>query len=146
MADDSRNVETTEDFGKDKPGDVARWLAEIDAYNRAYEEWKKRAQKIVARYRDEREIGRQNEGSGSGKKFNILWSNIQTLQPALFSKKPIPDISRRYKDRDPVGLAAADILERAVTHCLDMIDFETPIKLARDDYLLAGRGQVALGQ
>ena len=68
----------------------------------------KRAKKIVERYRDEREIGTQNPTQlGSQKKFNILWSNVQTLQPALFSKTPIPDIGRRYKDRDPVGLAAA---------------------------------------
>ena len=142
MADESRNVETPKDFGEEKGSPVARWLAEIAAYNSTFDEWMKRAKKIVERYRDEREIGNQNTQTqlGSQKKFNILWSNVQTLQPALFSKTPIPDIERRYKDRDPVGLAAAEILERAVSHCLDVIDFETPVKLARDDYLLSGRG------
>ena len=35
--------------------------------------------------------------------FNILYSNTETLLPALFSAIPRPVIERRFKDDDPVG-------------------------------------------
>ena len=138
MAEPTGTVETVEDYGKDGAANVKRWLAEIKAYDGAFGPWRKRVAKIIERYRDERDA----EMLGKGTKFNILWSNIQTLKPATYAKSPNPDVSRRNKDRDPVALAAAEILERALANSLDAYDFDYPVKLARDDYLLAGRGQM----
>jgi hypothetical protein len=48
-----------------------------------------------------------NSDVQEGARFNILWSNVQTLLPALFAKSPKPVVERRYLDRDDVGRTAA---------------------------------------
>ena len=135
MADETRTVERTEDFGKDAPSKVNRWLAEIKAYNGHFKKWTERCEKIVKRYRDEQEVERITA------RFNILWANTQIMAPALYGRKPVPDVSRRHKDRDPIGRAAATILERCLGFSIDVYDFDGTVKGARDDYLLTARGQ-----
>lgn len=128
-------VETAEDYGEGEAGGVARWLAEIKAYDSEFNAWEIRAGKVVKRYRDER------DASESGSRFNVLWSNIQTLQPATYARTPEPAIVRKNKDRDPFAVAAADILERSTSSALEEYDLDEEMKLARDDYLLTARGQ-----
>lgn len=136
MADQTTAAaETKEDFGEGKGASVTRWLAEIKAYETTFKTWTERSGKIIKRYRDERESEQDKSV-----RFNILWSNVQTLQPALYSQQPSPDVRRRYKDRDPVGRAAAEILERCLSYGLDSYDFSATAKAARDDYLLTARG------
>lgn len=135
---DTRTVETTKDFGKEPEASVERWLSEIEAYDKHTERWKKRCDKIVQRYRAEQET---QDSDNYKREFNILWSNVQTLGPALFARTPVPDVSRRYKDRDPIGRAASTILERCLSYTVDTYDFGHVVKSARDDYLLTARGQ-----
>ncbi|HEX9743408.1 MAG TPA: hypothetical protein VGA17_11540, partial [Nitrospiraceae bacterium] len=134
MAEDTRAVETTEDFGKGEAAKVSRYLAEIKAYDTHFKPWDERCKKIVKRYRDEQET------DTTQRRFNILWSNVQTLGPALYGRKPIPDVSRRFKDRDPIGRAASTILERCLGYSVDAYDFDSVAKSTRDDYLLTARG------
>jgi hypothetical protein len=51
-------------------------------------------------------------------------------------------VDRRYRDEDPVGKIASDVLERALGFSLDQYDFDGRVKLCVLDYLLPGRGQV----
>ena len=91
--------------------EVQKWLGIIKAYDTEFERWEKRVEKLLKRYRDERTTeNRDNPQS----RFNILWSNVQTLIPATFAKLPQPDVSRRFSDRDPVGRVAAMIIERSL--------------------------------
>src|SRR3990167_4992239 len=85
------------------------WLNDIAAYERAFKAWESRSEKIVKRYRDDPRAGRQ---TWTDAKFNVLWSNVQTLTAATFSRLPKPDVSRRFRDQDPVGRVASMILER----------------------------------
>lgn len=143
--DNAAQVETEKDFDNmdQSERDVARWLAEINSYEKSFETWKKRCAAIVKRYRDDAESVLDTEFVKSGKaQFNILWSNVQVLQPAVYGRDPKPEVVRRYKDRDPIGLAASEILERCLTTSIDMQPFGDSIKAARDDYLLCGRGTV----
>ena len=39
---------------------------------------------------------------------------MQTLSAATFAKLPKPDVSRRFRDNDPVGRVASLILERGL--------------------------------
>jgi hypothetical protein len=113
-----------------------RWIAELQLAKREDEKWVKRGKKIVRRYRDERQ-----GWSDATKKYNILWSNIQTMLPALYGKTPRADVQRRFKDQDPVGRVAATILERALQYEIDHYgDFDASIKSAVLDRLLPGRG------
>lgn len=113
-----------------------QWLADLQLSKKEDEQWVKRGRKIIKRYRDER-----SQAQTGQKRFNILWSNIQTLLPALYGKTPRAQVERRYKDQDPVGRTASTILERCLQYEIDHYgDFDASSKLAILDRLLPGRG------
>jgi len=114
----------------------SKWLSELKLSKKEDEKWVERSKKIVKRYRDDR-----SGNTDSNKKYNILWSNIQTMLPALYGKTPRADVQRRFKDQDPVGRTAAQILERALQYEIDHYgDFDASIQNAVLDRLLPGRG------
>lgn len=120
----------------DAAGLASRWQVELELAKKTDKDWIERGKKIVKRYRDER-----SGITDSGKRYNILWSNIRTLLPATYAKKPKAEVSRRYKDADPVARAAAEILERALQYEIDQYsDYDSAIKHAVLDRLLPGRG------
>jgi hypothetical protein len=74
-------------------------------------------------------------------KFNILWSNIQVLFPALYGRQAKPEVSRRYMDQDPVGRLASTMLERVMEYEITQFgDFDSAMRGAVEDRLLPGRG------
>ena len=116
------------------------YFLEIDLYNKKFQEWEDRAETIIKRYRDDRggldKDTRQNEA-----RYNILWSNIQTMIPNVFARLPQPEVSRRYKDKDPVGRVASMILERALEYEVEAYpDYENAVRNSVEDRLLPGRG------
>jgi hypothetical protein len=109
------------------------WVKEV---GRSVKEWKEardRGQKVIERYRDERQSQEDKK-----KRFNILYSNVETLKPAVYSQVPTPDIRRRFQDKDPVGRMASLILQRAVSYCMESYDFNGMLKRCNVDYLLPG--------
>lgn len=115
--------------------EVARWVTEIKLYEKEAENWTKRAKKIVKRYKDERK-----DTVTTGARYNILYSNVQTLLPAYFSRSPKPDIQRRFKDDDDLGRITADVLERCTNYFVDTDKFKESVKKAVFDRLVPGRG------
>ena len=114
-----------------------QWVENFALYERDFQKWEKRVQNILKIYRRETNgIVRQTPA-----KFNILWSNVQTLVPAVFAKIPTADVSRRFKDNDPVGRVASQILERALNYDLETNpDFRTTLRQNVYDRFLGGRG------
>lgn len=113
---------------------TAKWVPVIQAYEREAEKWTKRARKIIKRYKDER------ADHDKSSKFNVLWSNIETLKPALYAQTPKPEVERRFKDADAAGRVAADVLERCLSYSLNNNAFGSVMRQAVLDYLLTGRG------
>jgi hypothetical protein len=112
------------------------WYNCIAQYERTFKEWEGRADKIVKRYRDESR-SRNNPQA----KFNILWSNVQTITPAVFARLPRPDVSRRFRDNDPIGRVASTMLERALEYEIEHYgDYASAMKQCVQDRLLGGRG------
>jgi hypothetical protein len=112
------------------------WYNCIAQYERTFKEWEGRADKIVKRFRDESR-SRNNPQA----KFNILWSNVQTITPAVFARLPRPDITRRFRDNDPIGRVASMMLERALEYEIEHYgDYASAMKQAVQDRLLGGRG------
>ena len=112
------------------------WYNCIATYERTFKEWEGRADKIVKRYRDDNRT-RNNPNA----KFNILWSNVQTITPAVFARLPRPDVSRRFRDNDPIGRVASMMLERALEYEVEHYgDYASAMKQAVQDRLLGGRG------
>jgi hypothetical protein len=114
-----------------------QWINTIAVYEREFKRWEGRVEKILKRYRDDVRINRDNGGA----RLNILWSNVQTAVPAVFSRLPKPDVSRRFKDTDPVGRVAALILERALEFDTEHYsDFRSSMRECVLDRFLGGRG------
>lgn len=121
----------------DTRSEVTRYLNCISGYDREFKNWQGRVDKILKRYRDEKRNGAQ----ASTARFNILWSNVQTLIPATFSRLPQPDVSRRFRDNDPVGRVAAMIVERALDYEVQHYsDYQTTLTECLRDRFLGGRG------
>lgn len=113
------------------------WRKNIRRSERYFErEWWPRARRIVRRYRDDRD----NTDDTRVRRYNLLWSNVQTLGPACYSKEPKVEIYRRYDDDDPVARVACQVLERSLKFGCDTDDFNSVMVQSRDDYLLPGRG------
>jgi hypothetical protein len=139
--DNAMTEQTPEELRAENLRIARTWKAEIKLYEREFQSWESRAKKVVERYLDKRTINENGVDTLQQSRFNILWSNIQTMLPAAYSKQPNPQVSRRYRDKDPVGRVASQIIER----CLDFEqseyrDLDTAIKGSLTDRLLPGRG------
>ena len=116
---------------------VQKWLNIISQYDNEFKKWEARSAKIVKRYRDDNRSQHTNETA----KFNILWSNVQTLIPAVYAKLPKAVAQRRFGDNDPVGRVAGSLIERALDFEIEHYpDFRATMKHAVEDRFLGGRG------
>ena len=113
------------------------WYNTIAQYDKSFREWETtRVPRIIKRYRDDSRT-RNNPNA----RFNILWSNVQTIRPAIFARLPRPDVSRRFRDNDPVGRVASMMLERALEYEVEHYhDYRAGMENAVLDRLLGGRG------
>ncbi|QOZ15937.1 hypothetical protein XI02_13830 [Bradyrhizobium sp. CCBAU 21365] len=129
LADD-----TPDDSGKDS--DVAHWLTEIErAQNTtAMKRWEERCRKIRDKYRYEASATVKKRG------YQMLWSNMETMKPAVMSKPPKGAVQQRWKDRDPVASKATEMLQRAINFTFEANDYMSKFLQVRDDYLLYARG------
>lgn len=116
---------------------VQKWLNCISSYDNEFKKWEARANKIVKRYRDDN----RNQNTNETAKFNILWSNVQTLIPAVYARLPKADVARRFGDNDPVARVASQLIERALDFEVEHYsDFRSTMKHAVEDRFLGGRG------
>lgn len=116
---------------------VQKWLNCISSYDNEFKKWEARANKIVKRYRDDN----RNQNTNETAKFNILWSNVQTLIPAVYARLPKADVARRFGDNDPVARVASQLIERALDFEIEHYsDFRSTMKHAVEDRFLGGRG------
>ena len=122
----------TKDEQKD---DAKRWLDALRIAGKNQHDWEAKSEKIEKRYKDER-----TEAENQTKRYNILWSNVETLKPAVYARTPKPVVLRRFKDRDSLGLQASRVLERALEFSVDAYDFDDVMNSVVEDRLLSGRG------
>jgi len=128
----------------DSPEDLVKyWLDELEDSDKTEKDWRDDAKSVVDIYRGEDVAATAVSSDGQKMRrntFNILWSNIETLKPAIYNKTPVPNVQRRFKDEDQLGRAVAQVLERSLEFMVDANDFDAPMSDAVDDYLLVGRG------
>ena len=133
-------METPADAGKGPEGVVNRWVTELDLADKQEASWRTRAKDVEARYRDEKTDASQPGRYSGANRFNILYSNVQTICPTLYNQSPSPDVRRRYRDADPVGKEVSEVLERCLSFTMDECDFDRYMRLAVKDQQLCGRG------
>lgn len=120
-----------------RPSNIVKfWTTEIAAARRREKDYRKEGKRIREIYN-----GQKRETTP----FNILYSNTETLLPALYGATPKPIVQRRFKDADPVARAAAMAGQRMLEFLIDtnIEDYETFDASMRDsalDALLPGRG------
>ena len=90
--------------------EVQRWLDEIKDAKKRESDFRKDGERVLKIYGAEK-----NETTP----FNVLFSNTETLLPALYSAVPRPVVNRRFKDEDPMGKASATAGQRALEFLLD---------------------------
>lgn len=122
--------------GQEKVGTASACLEEIARFDKQFEKWTKRGKEIVDRYRDER-----NNETQTSRNFNILWSNVQILQPTLYARAPKAEVVRRFKDQDPVARIACEISERATDVEIEACGLHDVLDQCVNDRLLPGRAQ-----
>jgi hypothetical protein len=137
--------------GAERPGEAlrkqgAKWLERVDAAGKHEKTWLDDAKKAVQAYTGETENnGTSVTTDATGKyDFNILFSNVETIVPAVINSSPVPDIRRRFSDPDPVARVVSDILERAIRVQVDDSRLQVEMEAAAQDSFLAGRGLVRL--
>lgn len=120
---------------------VAYWLKEIKAAKKREARYRKMGNEVMELY------GADGTEDDYETPFNILYSNTETLRPALYSAQPRSVVQRRFKDDDPLGKLASDANRRMLDYHLDTNkeDYETlndAMGSAVLDALLPGRGMV----
>lgn len=72
--------------------------------------------------------------------FQLFWSNIQVMGPAVYARPPQPVVTPKFKDRRPVYRIASEMLERVLTVTFDQADINSVMLADRDDLIINGRG------
>lgn len=142
---DAGTVETRAEATEGGAAETVRfWTMQLALWDKQEEAWRKRAAKVLALYADVERYKDSETEKARSVKFNILYSNVQTLAPALLPSIPTPDVRRRFRDEDPVGRAAADMLERCASTLCDQADYDFGhiLEMAVLDRCLPGRSIV----
>lgn len=126
-----------QETGADLPP-VRRWIEEIELAKKRNGPYVEKGREIVKRYRD----GREESKRKKDRKYNVLWSIVQTMNPLVYSSPPQPFVSRRHNDRDPAARDASMILQRCLAYSLEGDELNDACVDAREDYLLVSRGVI----
>ena len=107
-----------------------KWINALKLSDKAEKDWRDKGAKIIEKYRGDK--AKKNS-------FNILYSNTDTLMPAVYNSKAKPDCRRRFADADPLSKAVSDVINRSLSFAMDCDSFESVVELNVLDYLLPGR-------
>lgn len=134
--------DTTSDGQRPRDPDlqVTWWLNEIAASKKREKDYRETGKKVLAIYGGDK---------SDTTPFNILFSNTETMLPALYSAVPRPVVQRRFKDEDPLGKQAAMAGQRVLEFLVDTNvegyeTFDEGVRSATLDALLPGRGVTCL--
>lgn len=116
---------------------LIKFNRDIEEYERrpTVMQFMKRAKELYRRYAAD-----INRDYGNAQKYPLLWSNMQTLQPATYARPPKVVAQPRQRERNAVARVASMLLERTAQFNIDNQDFDNHAKMCRDDFLILGRG------
>nr|DAK00513.1 MAG TPA: portal protein [Caudoviricetes sp.] len=120
----------------------AKWLERIKAAEADEKTFLDDAAAATAIYRAKG--APRSDGSSDAFDFNILFSNVETIVPAVINSAPAPDIRRRFGADDPAARDFAQLLERAISVQIDDSRLQNELEAMAQDGFLAGRGIVRL--
>lgn len=112
------------------------WISRIQDALKREKTFRQKAQKVVDLY----EAKKPDETP-----FAIVYSNAEVLIPAVYNSRPIPMVTRRFRDADPLGKAASEVSTRTLkflidTETQDYDSFDELMQPAVLDGVLTNRG------
>lgn len=115
---------------------VETWLKDLGEARKLESDFRKEGRRIVELFEGEKKKEFQ---------FNILYSNTETMLPALYNNVPRPIVQRRFKDEDPLGKLASTAAQRTLEYLVDdgnaiYTPFDDLMKSAVLEALVPGRG------
>lgn len=120
-----------------------KWLDRIDAAGKLEKNWMDDAAVAVGIYTGEgSKVDVSEAANGVADDFNVLYSNVDTIVPAVINSPPAPDIRRRFGADDPVAKDLAEILERVIRVQVDDGKLQLEMEAMAQDSFLAGRGLI----
>lgn len=134
-------IESRDDYKATASDQYRYWSEELRGSMKRRESWWKKAEKIVARFLDERK--EVTEGEGVPFRLNLFHSNVKTLKSMLYGNVPKIDVSRRYADpNDDVSRVAAEVMERVLNNDVaeNGEEINAVLRSVLEDRLLVGLG------
>lgn len=120
-----------------------KWLGRIEAAGKLEKHWLDDAAAAVCAYTGEgTKVDVSAAADGVAYDFNILYSNVDTIVPAIINSPPAPDVRRRFGADDPAAKDLAEIIERVIRVQVDDGKLQTEMEAMAQDSLLAGRGVI----
>lgn len=113
------------------------WIAEVEKAKKREQDYRKDANDIVKLY---------EAGKRETHQFNILYSNTETLSPALYNSLPRPEVKPKdKKTKDPIVIHSARVAQRLLEAMLDTgheddTTLDSVFKQAVTEGLVPGRG------
>ena len=74
------------------------WLRQIARYEKTFDPWTQQGEKLLKLYAKQDKTGPSTE-----RQFAMLYANTEVLKPSIYSRPPVPQVSRRFKDKDTIG-------------------------------------------
>jgi len=136
MAAIDKKVSPEEKAARDAEVQAKYWIDELQTARNREKGYLKKGRDILSMYEGEKV---------KTTPFNILYSNTDTLSPALYNVTPRPLVKRRYGDDDLVAKEASEILRRSLEYLIDSVNqgetgFDDAMIDAVTQALLPGRG------
>ncbi len=119
-------------------GWAAYWQEELSAAKKEVEKWHTQGEKIIKRFRDERDSKAKGDT-----RWNLFSANILTQRPMLYGQTPKVSVDRRFADaNDDLARVGAEMLERLLNTDIekDSDSYARALKYVLDDRLLPGLG------
>lgn len=112
-----------------------KWDARITRALKYVEDLHTTGDKIIDTYRIETKNTAQKD------KYNILYSNTETIKPTLYAQTPKPEVKQDQRDQNnPIARGASLLLETSLKYCLEKQDFDDAMNSTILDFLLPGMG------
>ena len=121
----------------DKSGSDYSPADHLAAYEKASKRWATIVERVIRIYDRGPSV---RSSSPSAPKWNVLWSNIEVMKPALFSRPPIPVVKRRFGGGGLAGRVATEMWKRALMTEIDDEPWQDVFTRVMLDMLLASRG------
>lgn len=110
------------------------WKNQIEQAKDCREKFDGKGRKIVSRYRGDDRLPTE-------RRYNILYSNTDTLEPVVYAKTPKAEV-RANDSKDIASRNGAEMIELAVNYCINNSSFDQKARKAVKDFLLPGMGVI----